>query len=155
MNIKLYKIANDRIEVNKTLIDEPGDDQTLVAQITAHFKDNVDILNPVLEVTYDAAITEANYCVIPEWNRCYFIEGMTTGAQRLLLRCRVDVLQTYAADIKKLVCVTARQESIDHSNQYLNDGMFHNLQYKQIARAVYGSSFSDTGDYVLAICGES
>lgn len=148
MTITLYKIPDDKRTVDKTL-----NTTTNLGDLTAHFKEDTDILNPVLEIAYNATYTSANYCYISDWNRWYFITGMETGAQRLYLRCHVDVLYTYRDEIRDLKCVIARQE--EKYNTYLNDAAWHNLQYKQIARAVYPKSFSDTGDYVLAICGES
>ena len=150
MTITLYKIPDDKRQVDKTL-----NSTTNLGDLTAHFKEDTDILNPVLEIAYNAIYTSANYVYISDWNRWYFITGMETGAQRLYLRCHVDVLYTYKDQIRALSCVIARQEDENNANLYLNDGMWHNLQYKQIARAVYPVSFDDHGSYILAICGES
>lgn len=150
MTITLYRIPDDKRQVDKTL-----NQTTNLGDLTAHFKEDTDILNPVLEIAYNAAYTGANYCYISDWNRWYFITGMETGAQRLFLHCHVDVLYTYRDQIRDLTCVIARQQDEGHANLYLNDGMWHNLQYKQIARAAFPKSFDDTGSYVLAICGQS
>lgn len=151
MIVYFYKISDDRKVVNKTT-----DATTLVQTCNSvHYKDDVDILNPVLEIAYDALLTTANYLYVPDWGRYYYINNITTGMQRLFFECHVDVLKSYDVDIRKLSCVIARQENSTNANLYLNDGMWHNLQYKQIARAIYNKSFDDTGSYVLAICGES
>lgn len=150
MTITFYSIKNDRIEVSKKV-----DSTTKIKEATAHYKDDTDVLDPVFEVEYDALLVNCNYIYVSDWNRYYFVNGITTGAHRLYFHCHVDVLQTYKTDLLELTCVIARQEHEDKSNGYLNDAMWRNLQYKKIVRYVFEESFDDTGDYVLAVCGES
>lgn len=148
MTITLYKIPDDKRSVDKTL-----NNTTKLGDLTAHFKEDTDILNPVLEIAYNATYTEANYCYISDWNRWYFISGIETGAQRLYLSCHVDVLYTYRSQIRELSCVIARQEN--RYNLYLNDAKYHLLQYKTVVREVFPKSFSSRGSYVLAVGGDS
>ncbi len=152
MTIKLYKIKDDRKQVTKNLVDS-GSGANLIATLTAHTKADTDILKPTLEIAYDSDYISANYVYIQDWNRYYFITGMNAGAQRIYISCEVDVLFTYATDIRKLRCVIARQEN--RYNTYLNDGKYHLKQYKTVARYVFPYKFSDRGSYVLAVGGDS
>lgn len=149
MIVHFHKIADDRKIVDKAI-----DSTTLVKTCNSvHYKDDVDILNPVLEIAYDASLTTANYVYVPDWCRYYYINNITTGMQRLFFECHVDVLKTYSTDIKKLNCVIARQEN--KYNLYLNDAKYHLLQYKTVVREVFPKSFSSRGSYILAVGGDS
>ena len=120
MTIKLYKIKDDARVVSKTVIDT-GAGANLVASVTAHYKDDVNILDPVLEISYDPSYTDVNYIYVQDWNRYYFVTNMRAGAQRLFFTCHVDVLMSYKTDIGKLKCFVARQGDASKSNRYLND----------------------------------
>lgn len=150
MQIMFYKITDDKRQLNKTLT--AG---TLKKTLTGDLKIDTDILNPILEVGYDADILTCNYMEIPALGRYYFIENITTSTQRLLVAGHVDVLQTYATDISNLKCVIARQESKTRSNKYLNDGIWRNLQPKDVLTAPFPNPFDSTGSYILAIGGDS
>lgn len=150
MQIKFYKITDDKRQLNKTLTAS-----NLKKTLTGELKIDTDILNPILEVGYDADILTCNYMEIPALGRYYFIENITTSTQRLLVAGHVDVLQTYAADISNLKCVIARQESPTRSNKYLNDGMWKNLQPKDVLTCPFPNAFNNEGYYVLAVGGDS
>ena len=125
MQIKFYKITDDRRKLNKTLT--AGN---LKKTLTGELKIDTDILNPILEVGYDADILTCNYMEIPALGRYYYIENITTSTQRLLVAGHVDVLQTYATSIRDLDCIVARQESDGNANFYLNDKMFRAHNFK-------------------------
>ena len=151
MTITLYKIYDDARSINKTL-----DNTTKIADLSsAHFKADVDILHPRLEIAYDPSYTGVNYVYIDDWKRYYFVRNISAGSQRIFLDCDVDVLQTYASEILDLQCVVARQEDENHSQLYLNDGMFRALQPKKIVTLGWGKHFDDDGSFVMAIGGES
>lgn len=152
MTIKLYTITDDKRKVVKIADYEQV---TPLATLTAHFKADVDILDPVLEVEYSANIAAANYFYVPDWGRCYFIIGITTGAQRCYVSGHVDVLQSYKDSILDLQCVIARQEQKDskHSNGYLNDPMWINLQPPRTIIYEFPQKFHQEGNYVIAVGG--
>lgn len=128
MTIKLYKIKDDRRRLEKTLNAE-----TLQRTMTGHLKSDCSILDPIIEITYDPVIVGCNYMYIEEFERYYHITNIEVGSQRAFIHAHVDVLQTYALQIRQLDCIVERQESRDHSNLYLNDGMFRALNYKIIS----------------------
>lgn len=133
MTITLYRIPDDKRTVDKTL-----NQSTNLGDLTAHFKEDTDILNPVLEIAYNASYTSANYCYISDWHRWYFITGVETGAQRLYLTCHVDVLYTYRSEIRNLNCIVGRQEY--KNNTYMNDEVWRNLQARDVLTLPFRSS---------------
>ena len=149
MTITLYKISDDRIVINKHT-----DTQHKLGELTAHFKEDTDVLNPVLEIAYNASYSSANYVYVSAWNRYYYITGIKTGMQRMFLTCEVDVLMSYKEDIKKLNCIVSRQADKNFCNLYLNDGIFKALQSKQIVPLPFPNSFDGTGSLVLVVGGE-
>lgn len=84
--------------------------------------EDIDIANPRLIMNYDANVAKCNYMEIPEWNRKYFITGVSvTTGNRMIISAHVDVLGTYADDIKTWDAYIGRSSS--SVNPYLSDGM--------------------------------
>lgn len=132
MIIKLYTIKDDRRQLEKTLNAE-----TLQRTMIGQLKSDCSVMDPIIEITYDPVIVGCNYMYIDEFGRYYHITNMDVGAQRAFIHAHVDVLQTYAMQIRQLDCIVERQESRDHSNLYLNDGMFRALNYKIISTVAF------------------
>lgn len=149
MTITLYKIYDDA----KNLIKQADTDHKL-GDLSAHYKGEVDVLNPVLEIAYNASYTDANYVYVADWNRYYFIRNITTGSQRLYLECAVDVLMSYSTQILNLNCIVARQEDRNEAQFYLSDGMFRILQPKDVVPLPFPETFDSTGSFVLTVGGD-
>lgn len=152
MTITLYSIPDDRIVVNKQadILHKLGD-------LTAHFKEDTNILNPVLEVAYNASYTSANYIYIPSLNRYYYITDIKTGMQRMYLTCEVDVLMSYKSSIKNMRCIVERQQN--NFNVYLNDGIWRNLQARDVLtlnfeKNGHPTSFYRPCNFILTTGGE-
>lgn len=94
-----------------------------------------DRLNPILLIDKDRVqnvLTECNYCIIPEFGRKYFITDISGGsANRVEINCHVDVLGTYADEIRECEAIAAR--SSNQPNYYLQDDMriFNTYTYNQ------------------------
>lgn len=145
MTITVYKISDDRRVVNKTL-------GTAVATLTAVMKNEADILYPVLEVAYNSSVLTANYLYIDTLQRYYYIKNIKLDRQRLFLECEVDVLKSYYNEIKNLSCVVSRQEN--NYNTYLNDGVWRNLQPKEVITLPFTQSFYRPCNFVMTVGGE-
>ena len=145
MTITVYKISDDRRVVNKTL-------GTAVATLTAVIKNDADILYPVLEVAYNASVLTANYLYIDTLQRYYYIKNIKLDRQRIFLECEVDVLKSYYNEIKNLSCVVSRQEN--NYNTYLNDGVWRNLQPKEVITLPFTQSFYRPCNFVMTVGGE-
>ena len=110
MNITLYTTTDDMRTVNKTL--------SVVKSVTATPTEPMNVLAPTLIINYDNSVLSANYVYIPALNRYYYIDNLDLlKGNRILLSCRVDVLKTYANDIRNCNCICARSESIGTPTQ--------------------------------------
>lgn len=112
MTIILYKTYSEPHRVTKTLSNP--------LEYTGTLKDSSSILNPVFVIENAANLADYNYCYIEEFKRYYFITGIDVLSYSLwAFSCHVDVLMTYASNIRSLSAVIARQEN-DY-NLYLPD----------------------------------
>lgn len=85
-------------------------------------RESCDIINPSILIEREEFIN-ANYCYIPNFNRYYFIDKITSVKNKLWrIDLSVDVLMTYKDKIKTLNSYVSRQE-----NEYdpmLNDELY-------------------------------
>lgn len=107
---------------NPKKLDKSADLVAIGTAKTLHAKHEVDILNPVFAVDYNTTLLPANYCYIAEFNRYYFITISTDTAQRINVRGTIDVLNTYANQIKLCPATIIRAElgapTYVHDNKY-------------------------------------
>ncbi len=89
MNVTFYNNKSNNNVINKQL--------EKVNTINFNFKDNTDLLNPILILkNYEMG----NYCYIDKLNKYYYIEHITVLTGGLFqIQCHIDVLKTYANDI--------------------------------------------------------
>ena len=86
--------ASEKISLTKDL--------TTITIIDAVLKAETSIINPVLIIEDElATYREANYCTIVAFARSYFIQEIISISNGLLeLHCHVDVLSSFASEIK-------------------------------------------------------
>lgn len=103
-NLKIFLNKSNQNIINKEIV--------LVSELNCTFKDDIDILNPVLLVKN---YTGGNYCYISDFQRYYYIDdvGLLRGGV-YQLHCSVDVLKTYADDL-------------EHAEYYSSDGVLHSV----------------------------
>lgn len=114
MEIKLYYTDSENNVVNKTLNNE--------LEITnVVFKQQTDVLTPLLILSFDNTIFNYNYVYIPILNKYYFITGVEClSNNNFIVKLRVDVLMTYKNDISNFDVIINRGENIEH-NDYIID----------------------------------
>ena len=146
MEIKLYKNLSENNVIGKTL--------TQIKSVEANLKNDVSVINPTLVLNYTANIFESNYCYIPKFNRYYFIDEIIpiTG-DRCIVKCRVDVLESFKEDIKSLTVILDKSQSIYKSNKYLDDGslVVENKDFNTIYN--FPNGFNDEGTFILICAG--
>lgn len=87
MQVQLYTNVSDSRTAGKTLHH--------IDTVSCRPYGEIDIVNPVLIVKYDAALTQCNYVIIPEYhNRRYFCKVTLQEGGKALLSCTCDVLET-------------------------------------------------------------
>ena len=94
MRIIFYTNNSDSNELNKNI--------NLVTELQCNVnKDNLDILSPILFLSYfDIKKLNINYCYIEELNRYYFINSYTIEKNNLIkIQLETDVLMTFKNDI--------------------------------------------------------
>lgn len=146
MTIDLYNSGSDPRSVTKKL--------TAIKTITAEMYEVSSIIDPRIIVAYDAALVQANYCYIPYFKRYYFIRGIEVAdGRRMMLTLHVDVLQTYATQIKSLQCIIDKQAAVANGNVYYNDGSYvlSSKQFNEVHN--FSSGFNDAGAFILITAG--
>lgn len=113
MKIAIAKVSK---EVNSTYKPSINDSDFLEVRL----KDRTSLLTPTFEI-YNTDITglsEVNYVVAKEFNRCYWITNITfTSNNTAELECKEDVLATYRDQILNSTQFVMRSES-EYSNAY-------------------------------------
>lgn len=113
MKIAIAKVSK---EVNSTYKPSISDSDFLEVRL----KDRTSLLTPTFEI-YNTDITglsEVNYVVAKEFNRCYWITNITfTSNNTAELECKEDVLATYRDQILNSTQFVMRSES-EYSNAY-------------------------------------
>lgn len=126
---------------------------TTLETLTGSLRNQSSIIDPVIEVTGIApsTVTSCNYAHIPEFGRYYFVKNIISIRTNVwVIQCHVDVLGTYATQIKAQTAVVRRQEK--SWNLYLDDGIFKTYQNPQIITKLFPAGFT-TQNFVLAIAG--
>lgn len=144
MIIDLYNNASDPRVVDK--------DITLGTELTGELKDKCDIENPAIIIEGISSINY-NYAYIPEFRRFYFFkEPPTVIANNLVeIKLHVDVLKTYASQIRACKGIIRRQEK--KFNKYLNDEEYQAYSYEIISAYAFNSPFTKTSIPYLTLLG--
>ena len=113
MKIAIAKVSK---EVNSTYKPNVNDSDFIEVRL----KDRTSLLTPTFEI-YNTDITglsEVNYVVAKEFNRCYWIVDITFTSNNIAeLECKEDVLATYRDQILNSTQFVMRSES-EYSNAY-------------------------------------
>lgn len=145
MTIKLYHNDSDKRTVNKTLTNEGS-------LAGATIIDDTTILNPRLKVRDNGIImVQYNYCYIADFKRYYYITNITVSNGYIIIDCKVDVLMSYANEIKACTGVIARQENV--WSGYLDDSENFTNQYNNVSLKAFSTPFSKTLSYILLVNG--
>lgn len=85
-------------------------------------KGECSILSPTFTITgmSDSTMSKFNYVYIPDWGRYYYVDNITAVLGKSFeISCYVDVLKTYASQIRSLNGFVRRQEF--EYNDYIPD----------------------------------
>ena len=149
MDIFLHKTESAPNVVDKKL--------TEVAHYTSvRLLDDTSVLTPTIEVresnTIDS-IWDVNYFYVPKFKRYYFVTDLTATAGMYRISGRVDVLKTYASEIKVSSQIITRQEN--RQDRYLHDSMIPISDKQEVIETEFGDTFDDTNSlFVLVTTGQ-
>lgn len=109
MTINLYTSTADPKIVNKTnYLTEIGSTSIIITP-----KASLDILNPVIDINYNANYITANYAYISDFGRYYYVDSATVQiGQIITLSMSVDPLMSFKDDILGATACITRSESI-------------------------------------------
>ena len=100
----MYGTTDDSRVIDKTL--------TAIKTLTAKPAEPMTILTPRVVIDYDADVIAANYAYIPEFGRYYYITDISIATgNRMTVSLTVDVLKTYADEIRECGGVVSRSEA--------------------------------------------
>lgn len=134
MTVKFYKMTSTTNTINKT--------KSQIQESDCQLYEETDILNPVLLMRYNQNLLVSNYVFIEEFGRFYFINNIDiVDGNKLLIRCHVDVLETYWEKIKDTSQHIVRNS--EQFNLYMKDDVMQVTQ--RTLRQVQRISDSDSG----------
>ena len=149
--LKLRKCTSEEIRLTKEFI--VASDLSL----TGTFKENVDVLNPVIMVETSTNLSAYNYVEITDLGRGYFMRPEIVNNKLWRLHCHVDVLTTYAAGIKACKALVNRTAKKEQVNFYINDGSLFTEQREIITYEVFKKNGEaaklGTDSYYLIVAG--
>lgn len=146
MEIKLFHNTSANNKIDKSLHSE--------TTYNGNLRDDSKVVNP--EIMIEASnLTNFNYAYIPAFHRYYYIEEITSYRNNLwIVKLKVDVLMSFASDIKDLTCVIEATEGYK-GNEYLSasDSWVNMVKAKTDIINFNGSSLLSNGEYILITAG--
>ena len=141
--IVLINNSSPNNQINKSM--------ALVADLTGSFKDEVDIVNPVVRIERASAVG-FNYVYIADFGRYYYVDEVKAYRNNVLeLTLRCDPLQSFAQQILNHTAIIDKQEA--QWNLYLNDDSLKMYQNPLYQFRLFDNAFFDDFEYVLITAG--
>lgn len=145
MEIKLYKTSSPRKKLVKELTDEITLTGTLRAQSS--------VMSPSLQIQ-DIPVIGYNYCYIPDFGRYYYINDINALRANLFeLSLGIDVLMTYASEIRGNYAIVDKVENFGVAFNYINDGSWINTNRTDQSIINFANGFNDNGEFILITAG--
>lgn len=149
MNIVLQSNESEYKKLDKKLTD--------VKSVDGVLREETSVTDPVFMIAADgvtvtdADITSANYLTCAAFSRSYFITDIRSVRNGFwAVTCHVDVLSSYAAQIRANSGIISKQEK--KWNLYIDDGTFKTYQDPHIYTKTFPSGF-DTFSFVMCVAG--
>lgn len=145
MTIQIQQTTSEKNRIGKSI-------NTLYTASGA-LREGTSIINPVIRISGAniPSLKNANYMYIPEFSRYYFITDIKSVRNGLVeISGHVDVLQTYASQIKNNTAIIKRNSN--SWNLYIEDGLFKTYANPHIFTKLFPSGFKDPS-FVLSVAG--
>ena len=147
MRIVLYQNFSEDNTIGKMI--------TEIAEVQARLKEQVSALDILLELkTSNDILQNVNYINIPKLKRKYFVvdkDVMTNDV--IVLRCHVDVLDSFRTDILNLSVIANKSQLATKSDLYIDDNSF--IMENRLVNQIYNfpNGFNDNGEFILITVG--
>lgn len=127
-----------------------------IETVQGTLRDSTSLLDPVFLIAANAPGFHANhinYLYVEQFERYYYITNIISTAQGLWeIHCHVDVLMSYADQIREQTAIVARQEG--KYNMYLDDGIFMTYQNPKVQIKLFSNETPfETQEFVLIVAG--
>lgn len=141
--IRLLNTSDDKRKLNKSF-------SVIKDNINYNKMDRTDIITPTYNVEYFDTIYNVNYLYDNTTNRYYYVNNveMESGG-RVNLYCEVDVLMSFANDIKNVTATIDRNEN--NKNGYLVDNRYKTYAYEQIVAKRFPNAMNDDSIILMTI----
>lgn len=138
------------LQRNNSDINVLNKDVTTLMSVSGVLKSRTSIINPTIVIEGSLPVN-CNYMYISSFGRYYYVNDITSISNDLFeISGHVDVLKTYASQIRSSRGIIARQQS--NWNLYIDDGVFKTYQNEILLLKQFDSGFT-TQDFVLAVAG--
>lgn len=144
--IELHKNVSDKRCLTKST--------TLVKSLSGNLKNETSVINPTIVIEGDIEdVMNSNYMIIPDFGRKYFITNIQSIRKNLWeISCHVDVLSSFADEIRSNSAIIKRQEN--KWNLFLNDNSIKCYQNPHIVAREFPMGFYPNElTYVLLVAG--
>lgn len=143
-NLILQNNASEPIAVTKEITD--------IATVLGELKDETSIIDPIILIQGNISdFASLNYVTIPNFNRSYFVREIESFRTNLIqLTCHVDVLSSFADEIKANRGIVKRAEGANAYNLYINDDSLVSYQDPYILTEPFPNGFTGHG-FILAV----
>lgn len=145
-DIKIQNNASENNKVTKDITD--------LATYTGTLKQETSIIDPVFLIECDLAdVVSCNYLTVESFGRSYFVVDIrSVTASLVAFRCHVDVLSSFADEIKANKGIVRRAEGENAFNLYINDGSLVAYQDPYILTEPFPNGFTGAG-FILSVAG--
>lgn len=121
-----------------------------LSTVSGTLKNKTSVLNPVIQIQ-GSLPTGCNYMYISDFGRYYFVDDISSVTNTIFeISAHVDVLTTYASQIRSCRGIIARQQN--NWNLYVDDGAFKTYQNEIILVQTFSTGFN-SDEFVLAVAG--
>ena len=145
MKISLYKNISENNVLTKNITNIKSD-------INVTLKENTSVIKPVFILSNDNIDLTTNYLYCENLGRYYYIDNITLLRGNLLsLECSVDVLMSFADDIKNADVLILNSESL--ANPYLASTVWRNDVRQNTEIRNFNNGFNDNPQFILITAG--
>lgn len=147
LTVEFYKTQSNPTMIEKNL------GRVLVSTSCYPYND-FNVINPTFILAYESDVDyrSFNYFRINQWDRYYFITGLSYDSGKVLLAGSEDVLMTYKDAILAQTQVMARVEDREKANFFLPDNEVYPYCYSFTNTIDFPNGFDETwcyGDGIL------
>lgn len=121
--------------------------------LTGTLRGQASVMSPSLQIQ-DIVVFGYNYCYIPDFGRYYYINDINALRANLFeLSLGIDVLMTYASEIRRNYAIVDKVENFGVAFNYINDGSWINTNRTDQSIINFANGFNDNGEFILITAG--